>query len=586
MPYVYKMTFLEERFYRYLGVFFLLIALLPCSARTQDDKNIEFSANVVSRRMNVGEAGSLLIRVTNGSATGLPSRIDAPGLEVVKTGEQFSMIGGRGFQNVYYYQITPTKPGRFTIPSVTAKIKGKDYVTQPIEITVIQPKYNDLAAQATQPYFGRFNLEATEVYTNQLVPFDITVFARGRNSISDVTSAKLKHESFVIKNFSEVKLDAIEISGNLYSFARLPANLFALKPGIHTLGPCNVVISVVSSKPSFGPFSFQRVARQRVMTDVATIKVKPLPDGAPASFTGGVGDFKLTATPSTTSVSVGDPISINFEVRGIGNLGTLGAPHFSSVDNIGLWKTYEPSKTLEPEDASDGLTTGKCTFAQVIIPLKKTTEIPPFELTFFDPAKEQYVTRRTEAIPITVAAAGSTSTTVTFPAQNEQGGTPYEATTSPSAKFSDILHIQTEKPKWQSYTAIVPGSQGGPWFFAFHFLCSLGFFTLLGFGFVRWYKHHKEQQSSAQNSLTFKQSLRSIPSPGAPKREFYHAVSTALDLWKKEHSDAPEKVIRAIDTLSGKCDSQLYAGKNTVSGTINESEASEFLTVLKKLPSK
>ncbi len=586
------MNFPPIKYSQSVRVISLVLSLLPFSAFSQQNKEIGFTSSVISRRLNMGETGSLFIKITNAEDPGLPMRIDVPGLDVIRTSKpsfSSSMINGVivGSEFIYEYQIRPTAPGNYTIPPMTAQIRGKNYITQPIQITVVQAKTDGLAAAATQPIFGRFNLDVKEAYVNQLIPFDIAVFVRGRNAISDVSSAKLTHESFVFQNFREVKLDGMELNGNLYSLARLPANLFALKAGDHTVGPCEVVVSTLDSKSSFGFGIFQRTSRKRIVTGTATLKIKPLPPGAPPSFTGGVGDFELSGKPSTTSITVGDPLSMNFEVKGIGNLGSLGAPHFSEKTNIALWKTYDPGKSLDSKENSDGLTSGKCTFSQVIIPLKETSEIPPFELTFFDPAKEQYITKRTTAIPITVLpeVEGLSTTTIAFPSNgvSENGASKQSYASRPTPQFSDVLHIRTMKPKWQSYTAIVPGSRGGPLYFTFHFLCSLGFFTLLGFGILRWFKSRKIQNES---KTTFKQSLKSIPKPGTPKREFYHAVSTSLDLWKSEHRNAPEKVLQAIKHLTEKCDTILYAGEKVVDAPLSESEELEFLSILKKLPTK
>ncbi len=554
---------------------------------------------MISRRINVGETGQLLVTISNGRATDMPSRIDAQGLDVTFAGNQTSTNitnGSMSYENVYFYQVKPTAgEGSYTIPAITVSVEGQQLKSTPIEITVAKPKTDGgLAAAATKPYFGRFSLDAEEIYANQIVPLEIKAYVRGRNAIHDVSSASLDHESFVIQNFRDVKIDGVELNGSLYSIAKLGSHLFALKPGEHTLGPAEIGVKVLDSRRGGGfgfPSIFQSTRVVKVATNALTLTVKPLPEGAPASFTGGVGDFALTVNPSTTAVSVGDPISMEFIVAGVGNLGTLGAPVFSAAAKPDQWKTYEANKSLEPDQVSDGVAPGRATFSQVIIPLQETTEIPTFELTFFDPAKGEYVTRKTDPIPISVAADGGTApaTTMAFPAAatpGAQAAFPGPAAAVPTASFADVLHIQTGLTKWRPITAAVPGAKGGPLFFAFHVICSLGFFTLLAYGVLRYLRQKKLDAGEAIPTLNFQQSLRRIPKPGSKKHDFYRAVARSLSIWKSEHNEAPENLMEAVNSLSRRCDSFLYAGEVDSTATVDREESSEFLTVLKKLPAK
>src|SRR5690606_24247209 len=99
--------------------------------------------------------------------------------------------------------------------------------------------------------------------------------------------------------------------------------------------------------------------------------------------------------------SLGDPVTMRFEVTGSGNFKTLGAPIFA-VPQTGFWKEYEASKTLEDESDSDGFNASKAVFSKVVIPEAKVDTIPPFELAFFDPEKEEYVVLRTDPVPVVV----------------------------------------------------------------------------------------------------------------------------------------------------------------------------------------
>ena len=83
--------------------------------------------------------------------------------------------------------------------------------------------------------------------------------------------------------------------------------------------------------------------------------------------------------------------------------------------------------------------------------------------------------------------------------------------------------------------------------------------------------------------MSFKQAVRAIPRSGATRREYYHGVDTALEIWRKEHGDAPEKVLDAIDHLTEKCQSYLYSGSEKPDEPVTPSEMEEFNSILVKL---
>ena len=94
--------------------------------------------------------------------------------------------------------------------------------------------------------------------------------------------------------------------------------LFPTTPGQATIDPATVTTS--------GGF-FTRGAQ--VQSDPISIEVKPLPAGAPADFNGAVGQFEIKATPDRLSTRLGEPVTLQVELSGAGNWGTLGDPQLA-----------------------------------------------------------------------------------------------------------------------------------------------------------------------------------------------------------------------------------------------------------------
>lgn len=543
-----------------------------------------FSVNVLSNRVALGEMGQLIIKVTDGAAQ-LPRTVDAPGLEVIYSGEQSSIKiinGVSSAETNYFYRFRGDAVGTFTIPAFQILVKSQPVLTQPVEITIFERDQTEAGLDATKPYFGKLELTKDEFYVNEIVPFTLNAYVRGRGAISDVTNAKLENESFVIKSFRELRTDGAEIGSVYYSSAVIPSTLFALKPGQYRLGPAEIGVRVLDSDSGFGLSAFFRSNTPRDMvTNTVNVTVKPLPDTAPISFTGGVGVFEIAAKASTTTVGVGDPISMEFFVSGVGNLRTMSAPDFA-IPQTGIWKSYDANKELDDQTDSDGFNKGRVKFSRVIIPEAKVAEIPSFLLTYFDPSKAEYVTLRTDPIPITVTQDRSDEapTAIQFPA----GGTGPDASpaaSKPSAAFNDVMHISTGAPRW---VASAGGSKPGPAFYLVQVLFSLAFCTVAGFGIARWAKTWQAKQLHRQSHPPFAHALKHLPRPGSPRREFYEAVSMALRQWQREHPVAPPGVTRAVDHVAERCATVLYSGMGETETPVSAAEVGEFEAILKKLP--
>src|SRR5205814_4013579 len=157
------------------------------------------------------------------------------------------------------------------------------------------------------------------------------------------------------------------------------------------------------SDPFNDPFfadAFGQLTERReveIKSDPVSFEVKSLPPNAPPNFSGAVGNFTMTTDAKPTSVQVGDPITITSTITGRGNFDRVNAPSLESEHG---WHKY-PSSSKFKQDDDVGISGAK-NFETVISPNEKKQAVPPFVFTYFDPAKENYVTLRSEAAPIQV----------------------------------------------------------------------------------------------------------------------------------------------------------------------------------------
>jgi hypothetical protein len=210
---------------------------------------------------------------------------------------------------------------------------------------------------------------------------------------------------------------------------RSPFDIFDMDPLFGDLGPVDQVKFTFRSKPT-------------------TLEVKPLPPNAPPNFSGAVGNFTMTTEANPKTVQVGDPITVKSTIAGRGNFDRVNAPVLE--DERG-WHKYPPSAKFQKDD--DVGISGTKTFEMVLSPNEKKQAVPPVAFSYFDPAKEQYVTLRGD--PIAVQVEGNALPSAA-PAVAAASAPPSPAATArPAEKPQDILYQLTERPAYvQSFTPL------------------------------------------------------------------------------------------------------------------------------------
>ncbi len=535
---------------------------------------VSVEGKLLGRRVAVGQAGTFIIHVANGRPDDVPAEIKADGLTVRLQSEDRQGRITNGVTEVnyyYYYAVIGNDAGAFTIPAVTVKVRGIDHTTQPVELAIYQPRDDDLSLNASKPYFLKLNLLQTEIYEHQMVPIEISVYSRGRGTLREVSQPKLGDSEFVIKPFPRAQTtETIDIDGFEYTRAKIASSAFALRPGDHKLGPVEIdsrIEQSTSSRTRGLRAFFSTTEAVSMASNVIDVKVKPLPEqGKPADFTDTVGSFEITATASPTDVKTGDPISVDVVINGVGNFDNVPVPTFQSGD-AKLWRTYEARRNQDPTQTSDGVTSGRVTFTQIVIPQGQVTELPSFTMSYFDPQTGQYQTLRSAPIPITVAKDIPAPSLTNSPALNHAGtgsGTgSYAAHGKPSATLTDILTIKTRKPAWtQQLTGIRER-----WYFRLAQIVPAAIVLLLvGASATRFARKRLGARRSEALQASYASLRKSLNSDTvrASRAAYYQQVQRCLDAWRREHGEAEARLPMAgssrLAELEQHIHSTLYSG--------------------------
>ena len=325
------------------------------------------------------------------------------------------MVNGATSQSLsLVYQVTPTRTGESTIPSITVAVGSQTYQTNPIKLTVVQGQVQE---DLRESLFAKVRLDSQQVYLGQTAPLDVVLFARANVPLKGVGGFTYDAEGLGYKFLQNLRSGANAINGEAFNIYMIEGAISPTRTGKLVFGPCAVKAQLAVQRRGRGGgpsddlfdnfFGRVEVREVPVTTDPIPIEVLPLPEeGRPTDFTGAVGQWNLEVTAKPTELAVGDPITLTMKISGNGNIDTVATPQLKGLEDF---KTYDPiSKTTKNELS----TTGERVFQQVLVP--KSTEakqLPEVRLSYFDPTTKAYKTVAQGPIQL-VVKAGSGGTAV------------------------------------------------------------------------------------------------------------------------------------------------------------------------------
>ncbi|HVY69126.1 MAG TPA: BatD family protein [Verrucomicrobiae bacterium] len=442
------------------------LAVLPAQAATV---NATLSAETVP----VGEGVTLTLSFEGGSPDSPPPVPSQPNLRVDYAGanQRFAIINGQSSSGVdFNYNLSPSQPGSYTVPSLSFTVGGQTLRTQPLRLTVAKA-----AEVPNQIAFLRLLVPKDQVYVGEMFFVELRLYIQaGRVE----QMPQLAGEGFTFGKMPQPGA-SLETMGNqrykVYTF-RLAAT--AVKAGDLQLGPAETpaLLPVASNRQRQNPLeAFEdsifggRVSERRVTlrSESKTMKVLPLPaDNVPASFAGAVGQFTMSATVGPTNVSAGDPITVRVRIAGRGALDLVSLPPQEAWREF---KTYPPTSQVNVTDAFG--TEGVKMFEQIVAPENaEVKELPALLFSYFDPEARAYKTLTYPPTPLTVRPAAAIAQPTVLAATK-----PANSNEPPPVR--DIVHIKADSG---ALLAIQPPLALRPWFLLLQGIPLLAYFAAFG----------------------------------------------------------------------------------------------------------
>lgn len=155
--------------------------------------------------------------------------------------------------------------------------------------------------------------------------------------------------------------------------------------------------------------------KKQIKAPGITIHVDPLPQ-RPANFSGGVGQYTISASLDKTEVKANDPVKLRVTVSGAGNMKLLKQPVVKFPKDF---DSYDAKVTDNTKLTTQGLE-GSIVYDFLAVPRHQGEfEIPAIEYTYFDTRSNAYKTVKTESFKLSVAKGDGTGTVATFNGQED-----------------------------------------------------------------------------------------------------------------------------------------------------------------------
>ena len=348
------------------------------------------------------------------------------------TSTSVSIINGqrtRTSQTSYTYILLPKNTGRFQLAAAEATVKGEKYTSSRPTVEVVtdgaaaqqgqgggsqarQGQQQGGSAQtgtvSADDMFMRLTFSKRDVMVGETVTATLKLYQRV--NIAGFEDAKFPtfngFWSQEVQAPSQIEFHRENVGDKIYNAAVLRSwNLVPQKAGDITVEGAELVCLVnvrTQRAPTGSIFDdfFQddyQTIRKRVTTQPVTLRVSALPAGAPASFGGGVGSFKMSAALTRDSLLTHDAASLRITVTGTGNTSLLEAPKVSFPPDF---EVYD----VKTSDVSGGKV-----FEYPFIPRSHGDfTVGPVEYSYFDLASRKYVTLHSQAMPIRVGKGADT----------------------------------------------------------------------------------------------------------------------------------------------------------------------------------
>lgn len=337
---------------------------------------------------------------------------------------RISNINGNVTSSITYsFMLLPLKEGMITIPAATIIADGKTKTSNELNIKVLPPDQN------VDQTGGQGQRTSSSASPGQISDKDLFITATlNKTNVFEQEALLLTYRVYYLVNLQQLEIKMPNLNGfhsqevkvkreqptlehyNGRNYNSLIWSQYVLYPqqsGKLEIPSIDFDATVaVRTQQSLNPLDvfFNGGAtyvevRKTISTPKLTLNVNPLPSEKPDSFSGAVGDFKLTSSISAEQLKANEALTIKLEISGVGNMKLIDVPEVNFPQDFEI---YDPKIENQFVLTKNGLS-GKKVIEYLAIPRHAGNfTIPPIKFAYFDVKTKQYKELQTDSYELQV----------------------------------------------------------------------------------------------------------------------------------------------------------------------------------------
>jgi len=392
--------------------FIVLISLLTITRLTSQEESVNFEALVSKKSLGLNENLRVDFKMNKDGDNFNPPSFE--GFRVVGGPNQsvsnMFVNGKRTFSKTYSYFLSPLEKGLITVGQATIEINGKIFKTLPVEVNVSESV--EISKDPNDPnYIVNENLHlVAEVsnpkpFLNEGISIVYKLYYSPQINVTNVGEIETpEFENFWSQNIKipRLQIERGSYNGESYNYVTWKKTvLYPQKTGRLEILPLSLDVSVdvpTNRRDFFGNRIYSQVSK-KITAGRRVIQVQELPDNAPSSFNGAVGDFDIELTTTKTDLNASESLQATIKISGKGNLKLFSPPSIEAPSSL---EKYDPEYTENVSTNLAGMN-GNISNTYTLVPqFQGKYPISSVDFTFFNTSLKKYETLKTKEIIVNV----------------------------------------------------------------------------------------------------------------------------------------------------------------------------------------
>lgn len=383
--------------------------LLLCTVTTIAHAQVEIDARISRSQLSVGETTTLDVVVRG--ATGdvqQPQFAVPPGVEILGSSraQNFSWINGRSSsETAFRFEIGPMVAGTHRIGPIEVRVGDRTFRSRALTLRVsaASQRVEGDAGDSDSPASLTVTVEPSRPFVGEPVILRVRLIQRAQLA-EDPRYIPPATPGFWSEDASRPESYYADQNRQRVLVTETRTRMYPIGVGAATVG--SAIATLALAVPgAIDPLQILRgrVPRREITlrSEPVNVDVRALPSNAPDGFDGAVGELQTRWSADRTETRLDMPITLRFDVRGVGNLPLVQAPPLRS-DAFEIF-----SSTVEDSFPPPGsLRSGRRRFLWTALPRREgTLEVSAPAFAWFDPDAETYRRAPRQALSIEVGPA-------------------------------------------------------------------------------------------------------------------------------------------------------------------------------------